>query len=522
MRCKMKLSRIILGLILIISIVTVVQAIPPQVSYNSMTGNATNGYTTNYSSAYDGSYLGYKLFDGDLTADNGWATSAGVTSGWVWQQFPTAKIVTNYTIYGYWNPTTMPNTWTFSGSNGGGETTLDSHSGVTWSANENKTFSFANTNQYLRYNLTISSINGGGNVLMREMYFYGNNPPLASFTANTTGGYSPLPVLLTDTSTNNPTSWEYGAKNVTGNNTWIPIGTTQNLATTLPVGNWSLRLNATTAGGTNTSTQTTFVNVSALLGPGVSFSVNQTVGVNPLAISLNDTSTGSPTMWNTSWGDAADSWTNQTTFPPTNISHVYSTAGNYTITHYAANAYGTGSATATITVWGAANSVLSLFNAAGTAPHTTYLYDTSTNLTPGPVTYYTSLGEGNTSTESAFYYTWNETGTYAVNHSVNNGLSTSWYNQTVTVGTPTPPVVAPVASFYGGPQLGAVPLTVFFTDVSNNTPTSWNWSMGDGTYYETQNPSHVYTGSGFFTVNLTATNSAGSNTTSQNNFVMVY
>lgn len=254
--------------------------------------------------------------------------------------------------------------------------------------------------------------------------------------------------------------------------------------------------------------------------PVVSFTTDVTEGVNPLSVALNDTTTGSPTMWNTSWGDG--DWTNDTAFPPTNITHTYTDAGGFYINQYATNAYGTANGTPLlITVYNAATSAFSLFNAAGTAPHTTYLYDTSTNLTPGPVTYSTDMGDGNTSTEAAFYYTWNATGTYIVNHSVSNGLSTSYSEQTVTVGTPTPPVVAPVASFYGGPQTGGVPLKVFFTDVSSNTPTSWFWEFGDGTNSTEQNPDHTYTRSGFRTVNLTATNSAGSNITVRAKFVRV-
>ena len=177
-----------------------------------------------------------------------------------------------------------------------------------------------------------------------------------------------------------------------------------------------------------------------------------------------------------------------------------------------------------ITVYGYANAQFSSFNTAGTAPFSTYLYDLSTNTTPGTDTWYWMFGDGNTSTAQSLYYTWNITGTYAINHSFSNGVSTSWINKSayIVVGTPTPPVVAPVASFYGGPQIGAPPLLVYLTDVSSNTPTSWNWSFGDGTYGITQNPSHWYNSSGFFTVGLTATNTAGSNTTSQNNFIMVY
>jgi PKD repeat protein len=159
----------------------------------------------------------------------------------------------------------------------------------------------------------------------------------------------------------------------------------------------------------------------------------------------------------------------------------------------------------------------SSFNTAGSAPFTTYLYDTSTNLI-GSETFGWDFGEGNTSTEKNVYYTWNATGEYTVNHSVSNGVTTSYSQQNVTVGTAT---LAPVASFYGSPTTGNVPLTVSFTDVSSNTPTSWNWSFGDGIYSELQNPSHAYTRSGFRTVNLTATNSAGSNITVRSKFVRV-
>jgi PKD repeat protein len=165
-------------------------------------------------------------------------------------------------------------------------------------------------------------------------------------------------------------------------------------------------------------------------------------------------------------------------------------------------------------------SSFSSFNTAGSAPFTTYLYDTSTNLM-GSETFGWVLGDGNTSTAKNLYYTWNKTGEYTVNHSVSNGVTTSYSQTNVTVGTPTPPVVAPVASFYGSPTTGNVPLTVSFTDVSSNTPTSWFWEFGDGTNSTLQNPSHAYTRSGFRTVNLTATNSAGANITVRSKFVRV-
>jgi len=73
------------------------------------------------------------------------------------------------------------------------------------------------------------------------------------------------------------------------------------------------------------------------------------------------------------------------------------------------------------------------------------------------------------------------------------------------------PVTPPVADFSGTPLSGLAPLSVVFTDLSTNTPTSWTWNFGDGSTSTAQNPSHTYAVAGSYTVLLTATNAAGSN-----------
>ena len=79
----------------------------------------------------------------------------------------------------------------------------------------------------------------------------------------------------------------------------------------------------------------------------------------------------------------------------------------------------------------------------------------------------------------------------------------------------------PVASFTANSTSGTVPLTVQFNDTSTGSPTSWNWSFGDGSYSDLQNVTHTYTASGRCTVNLTATNAGGSNITSRSNYITV-
>ena len=66
-----------------------------------------------------------------------------------------------------------------------------------------------------------------------------------------------------------------------------------------------------------------------------------------------------------------------------------------------------------------------------------------------------------------------------------------------------------VADFSGTPLSGLEPLTVQFTDLSTETPTSWLWDFGDTTSSILQNPENIYS-EGTYTVSLTATNDDGS------------
>ena len=62
---------------------------------------------------------------------------------------------------------------------------------------------------------------------------------------------------------------------------------------------------------------------------------------------------------------------------------------------------------------------------------------------------------------------------------------------------------------------------VSFFDQSTNTPTSWLWNFGDGNSSTLQNPTHTYTNSGSFTVELITSNPFGSDTITFNNLIQV-
>jgi hypothetical protein len=82
-------------------------------------------------------------------------------------------------------------------------------------------------------------------------------------------------------------------------------------------------------------------------------------------------------------------------------------------------------------------------------------------------------------------------------------------------------VTTPVAAFSATPTSGTAPLAVQFTDSSTGAPTSWAWDFGDGSTATTASPAHTYTTAGSYTVSLTATNAAGSNTVIKTGLITV-
>ena len=79
----------------------------------------------------------------------------------------------------------------------------------------------------------------------------------------------------------------------------------------------------------------------------------------------------------------------------------------------------------------------------------------------------------------------------------------------------------PVVNFTSNVTSGNAPLTVTFKDTSTSSPTAWKWTFGDGASKTSKNPIHTYSNAGSYTVKLTATNAAGSNTITKTNYIKV-
>ena len=101
-----------------------------------------------------------------------------------------------------------------------------------------------------------------------------------------------------------------------------------------------------------------------------------------------------------------------------------------------------------------------------------------------------------------------------------NGSTGYYWHHYEALGPPPPPE-PPVASFNGSPTNGVAPLTVNFTDTSTGQPASWAWTFGDGGTSTAQNPSHVYTVAGTYSVTLQVTNALGSDSITKTNYITV-
>ncbi|MFA7198515.1 MAG: PKD domain-containing protein, partial [Methanoculleus sp.] len=110
----------------------------------------------------------------------------------------------------------------------------------------------------------------------------------------------------------------------------------------------------------------------------------------------------------------------------------------------------------------------------------------------------------------------------ASNHGTGLIMTTSGSEYQV-IGDGTYAPVTPAADFTANVTAGDAPLAVQFTDASSGSPTSWAWDFeNDGIVDSTeQSPSHTYTTAGTYTVNLTVTNAAGSDTATRADYITV-
>jgi PGF-pre-PGF domain-containing protein len=155
-------------------------------------------------------------------------------------------------------------------------------------------------------------------------------PPVAGFSGTPTSGTAPLTVTFTDTSTNTPASWNWSF----GDGSLVNATDQDPVHTYAGAGTYTVSLNATNEGGSNTQALAGYVTVN-MPPPVAGFSGTPTSGTAPLTVTFTDTSTNTPASWNWSFGDG--SLVNVTDQDPV---HSFASAGTYTVSLNATNAAG--------------------------------------------------------------------------------------------------------------------------------------------------------------------------------------
>jgi len=235
--------------------------------------------------------------------------------------------------------------------------------------------------------------------------------------------------------------------------------------------------------------------------PVADFSSSITSGNAPLDVLFTDKSTGTPTSWNWDFGDGTNS-------QDQNPIHTYTSAGNYNVTLKVNNANGETSKTGTITVLQNSELPVADFgtNATqGSAP----LAIQFTDLSQKAVSWNWDFGDSSSSTDQNPVHVYENPGDYNVNLTVSNENGTASKTLGIKV-LEAEKEGFPVADFSTSATGGYAPLSVTFTDLSQNAA-SISWDVnGDG--IEDSNASsftYEYASAGTYTAKLTAINANG-------------
>ncbi|MGE0079122.1 MAG: PKD domain-containing protein [Bacteroidales bacterium] len=235
--------------------------------------------------------------------------------------------------------------------------------------------------------------------------------------------------------------------------------------------------------------------------PYADFLISDTLAINYSTVTFSDASimTGL-NSWTWDFGDGNSS-TQQ------NPSHIYATAGIFTVTLTASNGTVNQSISKTIHIVDSITASFAADKTSGYQPTIQF-----TNASAGATSYEWNFGDGSAVTNevnpSHTFYT---AGTFTVTLTATDGSSNSNETSMNIVASDI------VANFSSDVTFGYIP-TVQFTDATVGA-TSWSWNFGDGNTSTEQNPSHTYTTVGNYTVSLAVSDGYNTDTLTVDNYI---
>lgn len=317
--------------------------------------------------------------------------------------------------------------------------------------------------------------------------------PVADFSANAKTGNVPFAVSFTDRSWGNPTQWTWSFGDGTGSSEQNPVHTYW------VGGTYTVILTASNEYGMDDATKTAYI--VAIPGLKSRFTATPMTGKAPVTVTFTDTSLGDPTSWKWDFGDGATS-------TDRNPVHTFTAGGAFDVTLTVSRGDDTDSSTQVINIGGVP---VTDFVADKTSVSTNEIVKFTDKTKNNPTSWRWNFGDGSESTLQNPSRSYAAKGIYTVTLLTTNanGKDTEIKKDYINVGlSPIANFVTSIPTYQNIPSRNAVR----FVDKSANLPTAWLWNFGDGTSSTEQNPRHVYTSDGIFTVSLTAKNRFGEDT----------
>jgi choice-of-anchor B domain-containing protein len=258
------------------------------------------------------------------------------------------------------------------------------------------------------------------------------------------------------------------------------------------VGDYEVILYAVNGCGTASLVQT--VSIGAL-PPVADFSFSGGNGCAPLEVAFTDQSQESPTAW--AWSFPGG---NPSTSNAQNPVVVYENPGTYSVSLIVTNAAGSSESSQSDII------VVNDLPAADFAFEVNGMEVVFTNTSVNGTSYMWDFDNGETSMEENPVIEFDAPGTYQVVLVAGNDCGSTVYGADVVINA-----TIPTANFSASQTAGCAPLEVQFTDQSSDSPTAWAWSFPGGTPSTSteQNPTVVYQAAGVYSVELMASNAAG-------------
>lgn len=337
--------------------------------------------------------------------------------------------------------------------------------------------------------------------LLNVCSLIGKSQLATKFGADQLSGCAPLLVNFIDSSSGNPTSWQWDLGDGT-------ISFLQNPSITyFNPGQYTIKLIIKNATGEDSLIKVKYIIVNAI--PTAEFSGNPLIGCAPLKTQFNDLSTagsGSLNLWQWDFGDGTIG-NNQ------NPSHTYTSSGNFNVTLQVRNSFGCIKTIAKTSYVVVGKGVTANFSnntpASCNPPALINFQNLSTGS--GTLSYEWDFGDGGTSTQANPSYNYAAQGLYTVRLiavSSEGCRDTIIKKNAVLVG-------AVIPSFTNSNNV-CVNTPFVLTSTTIPIPTSVLWEFGDGDTSTQINPVKSYALPGIYSIKLIATLGGCKDSTTKN------